>query len=106
MGVVIQVQRVRFSHEAMKRALKSRRPLNVGDARCCCGLFFVQLRSFPNRQFFIGLNGEQNLAIRRVVCLRKQHQNGCFLVNTRQPQNITGLLERQSSIRTGGVDVV
>ena len=67
MGVVIQIQRVSLRHEAMKRTLKTWRPLNVGDpCRRCC-LFFVQFRSFPYGQFLVGLGGEQNLTVRWIV---------------------------------------
>jgi hypothetical protein len=58
MRVVVQVQRLRFSHEAMKRALKTWRPLDIGNSRGLCRLLLVQFRAFPNGQLLIRLSAE------------------------------------------------
>jgi hypothetical protein len=104
--VVVEVQRVRFGHEAVEGAFKSLGPLDVGDARCGSGLGLIQFGPFPNGQFLVRFQGEQNLAIVRVVGIRKEHQHRLLLIYASQPQDVAGLLERQRSVRAGRIDVV
>ena len=53
--VVVEVERLRLGHQAVKRPFERRRPLDVGDARLGGGLGFCELGPLPNRQLVVGL---------------------------------------------------
>ena len=104
--IVVQVQRIGFCHEAVEGAFEGRRPLDVGDARCSSGFGLVQFGPFPNGQFLVCFQCEQDLAVVRIVSIWEQNQHGLLLIHARQPQDVAGLFEWKRPIRTCRIDIV
>ena len=104
--VVVEVERLRLGHQAVKRPFERRRPLDVGDARLGGGLGLSEFGTLPNRQLLVGLQGEQNLAVGGIVCVGEQEQHRVFLVHTREVEDVRMLLEGQGAVCACGVDVV
>ena len=107
--VVVEVDRIRLAHEFAEDGLEVGGPADLGDAREGRGLVLRDLVALPDGEGFGGLADEEDLAFCRIGVRGKEKEDGLFLIDPAEIEQVGALDEGLDPVRAapgkvGGMD--
>ena len=92
--------------QGQKMIFKGRSPFHTRNPRDFCRFGLGEFMSLPNSDMCIGFSHKNHFAKGGIFGIWAKHQNGFFLVNSREIKQIAMLFKWQGAVCTYGVDIV
>lgn len=98
--VGVEVDPLALAHQGPKGGWQVGEPADPLNPGHFPGLFLGELRPLPGLQVLARLAEKEHLPVRRIGCIRAEHEHALFLLDTREPEQVAGRMHLEGAVPT------